>query len=62
MLMDIDLKAYASFTTAERMTQLWQHVCECCQPVPNNISAFPGVRGTAGSVKVWEVQTNPVFP
>lgn len=43
-------------------TALTACLCESCQPMPDNVSAFPGVWGTAGSVKVWEVQTNPVFP
>lgn len=62
MLTGIGLKVSAAFTAAERMTNSTDNFScgESCQA--SMIAAFPGgVRRKTDNVKVWEVQTNPVF-
>ena len=67
MLTGIGLKVSTAFTVAERMTHSSDGNLshgESCQAVPGSsmITAFPAdVRRETDNVKVWEVQTNPVF-
>lgn len=66
MLTGISLRVSTPFAAAERMTRSSDNSSpgESCQAVPGSreIAAFPdGLRRKTDNVKMWEVQTNPVF-